>query len=79
METTGETEPVLQAVFTDGLTHVSVFLEPYRPQHHGREGQARQGATATVTRRRGEHWVTAVGDVPPATLQLFADAIERRR
>jgi sigma-E factor negative regulatory protein RseB len=41
--------------------------------------QARQGATATVTRRRGEHWVTAVGDVPPATLQFFADAIEQRR
>ena len=73
------TEPVLQAVFTDGLTHVSVFLEPYQPQHHGREVQARQGATATVTRRRGEHWITAVGDVPPATLQLFADALERRR
>ena len=79
METTGETDPVLQAVFSDGLTHVSVFLEPYRPQHHRREVQARQGATATVTRRHGEHWVTAVGDVPPATLQLFADAIERRR
>jgi sigma-E factor negative regulatory protein RseB len=79
METTGETEPVLQAVFSDGLTHVSVFLEPYRPQHHRLEVQARQGATATVARRRGEHWVTAVGDVPPATLQLFADAIEPRR
>ena len=72
-------QAVLQAVFSDGLTHVSVFLEPYRPQHHRREVQARQGATATVTRRHGEHWVTAVGDVPPATLQLFADAIERRR
>jgi sigma-E factor negative regulatory protein RseB len=79
MATAGEAERVLQAVFTDGLTHVSVFLEPFRPQHHRREMQARQGATATVTRRRGEHWVTAVGDVPPATLQFFADAIEQRR
>jgi sigma-E factor negative regulatory protein RseB len=79
MATAGEFEPVLQTVFTDGLTHVSVFLEPYRPQRHGREIQARQGATATVTRRRGEHWVTVVGDVPPATLQLFAEALERRR
>jgi sigma-E factor negative regulatory protein RseB len=79
MQTAGKSEPVLHAVFTDGLTHVSVFLEPYRPQHHEREIEARQGATATVTRRRGEHWITAVGDVPPATLQLFAGAIERRR
>jgi len=75
----GTAEPVLQAVFTDGLTHVSVFLEPYQPQRHGSELMSRQGATATVTRRRGEHWVTAVGDVPPATLEMFAVALERRR
>ena len=75
----GAEAPVLQAVFTDGLTHVSVFVESYQPQRHGEEVLARQGATATVTRRRGEHWITAVGDVPPATLELFAAALERRR
>ena len=79
METAGENEPVLQAVFSDGLTHVSVFLEAYDAQRHRNEMQARQGATATLTRRRGDHWVTVVGDVPPSTLALFADAIERRR
>ena len=79
METAGENEPVLQAVFSDGLTHVSVVLEAYDAQRHRNEMQARQGATATLTRRRGDHWVTVVGDVPPSTLPLFADAIERRR
>jgi len=79
METAGENEPVLQAVFSDGLTHVSVFLEAYEPQRHRHEMQVRQGATATLTRRQGDHWVTVVGDVPPSTLPLFADAIERRR
>ena len=79
METAGENEPVLQAVFSDGLTHVSVFLEAYDPQRHRNEIQVRQGATATLTRRQGEHWVTVVGDVPPSTLPLFVDAIERRR
>jgi sigma-E factor negative regulatory protein RseB len=29
--------------------------------------------------RRGEHWITVVGDVPPTTLKLFADALDRRR
>jgi sigma-E factor negative regulatory protein RseB len=29
--------------------------------------------------RRGDHWFTVVGDVPLATLRLFADALERRR
>lgn len=79
MESTGDGEPVLQAVFTDGLTHVSVFVEPFRPQRHKADVQAQQGATSTLMQRRGDHWVTAVGDVPPATLKQFAAAIERRR
>ena len=79
METAGDDEPVLQAVFTDGLTHVSVFVEPYKPQRHRAEVQAQQGATATVMVRRAEHWVTAVGDVPAATLRLFTAAFERHR
>jgi sigma-E factor negative regulatory protein RseB len=80
METAGDDEPVLQAVFTDGLTHVSVFIEPYRPQRHRADVQARQGATSTVMTRLGDgYWVTAVGDVPATTLRLFAAAFERRR
>lgn len=79
METAGGEGPVLQSVFSDGLTHVSLFVEPYKPEYHRTETQAQQGATATLTQRRGEHWVTVVGDVPSATLKLFAEALERRR
>lgn len=79
MEAGGDDAPVLQAVFTDGLTHVSLFIESFKPQRHRTEIQAQQGATSTVMLRRGEHWVTVVGDVPAATLRLFADAVERRR
>ncbi len=79
METAGDQAPVLQAVFTDGLTHVSLFIEPYQAQRHRGELLARQGATGTLMQRRGEHWFTVVGDVPAPTLRLFAEAIERRR
>lgn len=79
METAGNEGPVLQSVFSDGLTHVSLFVEPFKSEYHRHEAQAQQGATATLTQRRGEHWVTVVGDVPPATLKLFAEALERRR
>jgi sigma-E factor negative regulatory protein RseB len=79
MDTAGDDAPVLQAVFTDGLTHVSLFVEQYKPQRHRPDTLAQQGANATLTLRRGEHWVTAVGDVPPATLRLFAAALERKR
>ncbi len=67
---------VLQAIFTDGLTHVSIFIEPLRPQHH-RSGSAVAGATHTWMQPHGAHWVTVVGDVPAATLKQFAAALER--
>lgn len=70
---------VIQAVFSDGLTHVSLFIEPYKPARHKSEMAAQLGATTTLTQRRGEHWITAVGDVPAATLKQFVDALERRR
>jgi sigma-E factor negative regulatory protein RseB len=70
---------VVQAVFTDGLTHVSLFIEPYRPERHRQPAQSQLGATHTLTQRHGEHWITAVGDVPAETLKQFTDALERRR
>jgi sigma-E factor negative regulatory protein RseB len=79
IESGGQPVSVLQAVFSDGLTHVSVFVEPFRSDRHRSEMQAQFGAANTVMRRHGEHWITAVGDVPAATLKLFADALERRR
>ena len=79
MDNAGDDEPVLQAVFTDGLTHVSVFLEGYKPERHRGEMQAQHGATSTLMVRRGDYWVTAVGDVPATTLRLFAAALDRKR
>lgn len=73
-----EGEYVLQVVFTDGLMPVSLFIEVYRPERHRQSMQAQRGATATLSVRRGDHWMTVVGDVPPETLVLFADALERR-
>jgi sigma-E factor negative regulatory protein RseB len=69
---------MLQVVLSDGLTHLSLFIERFDPERHRKEVQARMGATATWMQRRGEFWLTAVGDVPPATLKRLLDAIERR-
>ena len=68
---------VLQAVYSDGLASVSVFIEPYDSQRHGRSMQTSIGATQTMMRRDGDWWVTVVGDVPPATLHDFAAALTR--
>jgi sigma-E factor negative regulatory protein RseB len=69
---------VVQAIFTDGLTPVSLFIEPYRADRH-RPGGAMVGATHTWMQAAGPHWITVVGDVPMATLKQFAAALERRR
>jgi sigma-E factor negative regulatory protein RseB len=68
---------VLHAIFTDGLTHVSVFIEPLRADRH-RSGGAASGATHTWMQAHGNHWITVVGDVPAATLKQFAGALESK-
>jgi len=69
-------DTVLQAIYTDGLTHVSVFVEPFRAEHH-HPGAAAFGATHTLMQALGPYWVTVMGDVPMATLKQFAAALER--
>lgn len=66
---------VLHVIFTDGLTHVSLFIEPFRADRH-RSAGAVSGATHTWMQAHGAHWITVVGDVPAATLKQFAAALE---
>lgn len=77
-EREGASDEVLQTIFSDGLTHVSVFIEPYRSQRHVKPLATALGATQTLMQRHGDWWVTVVGDVPPATLRLFARHLERK-
>lgn len=69
---------LLQWVFSDGLATLSLFIETYDPKRHVREVHAGAGATHSVMVRKDGHWVTAVGEVPPQTLQLFVQALARR-
>lgn len=70
---------VVQTVYTDGLTHLSLFIERYDPARHGPPQSMTRGATHTRSERRGDRWVTAVGDVPPATLGAFVTALRPLR
>lgn len=69
---------VLQTVYSDGLTHVSIFIEPYSPQRHVRPVLTSIGATHTLMLRKGDWWFTVVGDVPVAALKAFAMSVERK-
>ena len=69
-------QEALQAVYSDGLATVSVFIEPGAasadpepppPQHHG--------PSSAFMRRVGDARVTVVGEVPPLTAQSIADSV----
>jgi sigma-E factor negative regulatory protein RseB len=68
---------VLQAIYSDGLTHVSVFVEPFNPGRHVKATLTAFGATQTLMIRQGDWWVTVIGDVPAPTLRAFANGLER--
>ena len=70
---------VLQSVFSDGLAHVSVFIEPFDPVRHQQALGTSLGANHTVSSRQGDWWFTVVGEVPMATAQQFSGLFERRR
>lgn len=72
-------EGSMQWIFSDGLAAVSLFVEAYDPRRHQQEGLFSSGATQTLTRRVQDWWLTAVGEVPPQTLKLFAQSLERTK
>ena len=74
----GSRQQVIQAVFSDGLAHVSVFIEPYDAHRHKASLSTTVGATHTMNSRRGDWWLTVVGEVPAATIQALEAIWERR-
>lgn len=69
----------MQWIFSDGLATVSLFVEAYDRKRHTQEGSMSLGATHTLTKRMNESWLTAVGEVPLATLKIFAQQLERKK
>lgn len=67
--------PVDQAVFSDGLSTISVFIEPAE-KNSRKEGAGSTGATHVLVTKYRDYWITVLGEVPQTTLQRFASAIE---
>jgi sigma-E factor negative regulatory protein RseB len=74
----GESRPVGQMVYSDGLAAVSVFIEPMETRP-ARMGLASMGAIHIYTREVANHMVTVVGEAPAVSVQRIADAVEYRR
>ena len=73
----GESRPVGQVVYSDGLAAVSVFIEPLEGRST-RTGLASMGAIHIYTREVANHMVTVVGEAPAASVQRIANAVEYR-
>lgn len=73
-EVPGKPQNVIHQVYTDGLATVSLFIEPLaqlgsNPPH----GISSQGMMSMYARPVGAYQITALGEVPPATVMLMAD------
>jgi sigma-E factor negative regulatory protein RseB len=67
-------------VFSDGLAAVSVFIEPSSARNAARQpGLSRQGAINVYARQVDSYWVTVVGEAPPESVKLIANAVEHRK
>ena len=72
----GSKEPVAHLVFTDGVASVSVFVEPRKPDTKPTEGPARVGSSSAFSTVVDDHQVTAIGEVPPNTVQFIATQVK---
>lgn len=72
----GSSEPVAHLVYTDGIASVSVFVEPRKPDTKPSEGPSRVGSSSAFSTVVDGHQVTAVGEVPPTTVELIAKQVK---
>ena len=70
--------PVEHLVYTDGLASVSVFIEKMKPDGEQLEGHSRMGAVNAFGAMVDGYQVTAVGEVPAATVERIGRSVARR-
>lgn len=65
-------------VFSDGLTHISLFLEPASHPVEALRGQSKQGMINMLTRQVGPMQATILGDAPWPAVEAIALSLEPR-
>ena len=74
------TADAMQVVFSDGLTTMSVFIEPSAAAgaRTGIDDLQMVGPTAAYSRKLGDALVTVIGEVPPLAVRTVAKSVEFR-
>jgi sigma-E factor negative regulatory protein RseB len=71
----GADHPVDHMVYSDGLASVSVFIEPAEAADEELAGLSRMGAAHAFTLILNGRQITAVGEVPPHTVERIARSL----
>jgi sigma-E factor negative regulatory protein RseB len=74
----GKQMPVTHLVFSDGLSVLSMFLEPVNPQMPKMQGLAAEGAIGVYAREVEGYSVTTLGEVPNAALIETGNSVEKQ-
>ena len=73
----GSNHVIQQMIYTDGLASLSVFVEKRTSESH--HGGTSMGAVNAFMRELDEYSVTAIGEVPAATVKLVAESVSLRQ
>ncbi|MDO9150203.1 MAG: MucB/RseB C-terminal domain-containing protein [Methylotenera sp.] len=71
----GKLKPVMHMIFSDGLASVSLFIEPTSKSDKTKVALVTTGSTSFYAAVNHGHLVTAVGEVPEATVVQIANAV----
>jgi len=71
----GKHAPVTQLVFSDGLSAISVFIEPADTDEDDVDGLTSRGEVNLYHKVVDKHLLTVVGEVPPRTVMQVLDSV----
>lgn len=74
----GKSSPVTHFVFSDGLSVLSMFVEPVDSQAQGLRGLSAEGVIGVYAREVDGHTVTTVGEVPNMALIETGNSAKRK-
>ena len=71
----GRHAPVTQMVFSDGLSSISIFIEPNDRDEDDEDGLSSRGAVNLYHKVMDKELITVVGEVPPRTVIQVLDSV----
>jgi sigma-E factor negative regulatory protein RseB len=71
----GRDAPVIQMVYSDGLSGISVFIEKSDSDEDDHSGLSSQGVIQIYSKLVNDQLITVVGEVPPRTVMQVADSV----